>query len=733
MELPNFTIGAKHKSATTQFSSFPVYGKADLNPIALSNKAGGLIKGSRIRDIEVIYTGPMMDNGFNYHNAVVVSFTYDVAKLDVNSGHASNIGTLTATGYGVIFSKTQGHETLWALIDDDKPASTSSSYGGNTKADDPYASEDESYQFMEVTSTDQYWTSTDLWSNGIYTDNKASELNKYLNKLGGTANVSMRLFGLPYQFMPSVDSRLPSVSSTIGVQFMRNIISEAAILTITPGQAKYLGDYAADSATKTAALIENLNVLDNITNSKDLSKHDGYKYYDFEQTYTEYMKYVNLLCRTTAAFMKLESMPVDTNIQTKLAFFDWKDYRFQGGVGYNSVSGDMFGAIGNGIKDLGAQLMSKAEEYGADAVAQASRISAAIENGKSIEEAVADEWAKVSGKHGVYDPDYPNSAASVGETMIALNSNGDEDASFLTAMGNAFLTNENFVQFMINPSSFGESSTNGTGESQLAGMVNDGLSKTMRELQFISGTVGAHDEVLTEFAADTADALLGALSDMGGGGLSGVFGRVGSILKHTVTGSRLIFPKIFSDNTYSKSYDVSIELKSPYGDRYSYYMNILVPLMHLIALTAPRQTSANTYDSPFLVQATLPGMWQCNLGIVNSLTITRSGTDGVSVDGYPLSLKIDLSIEDMYSDLMITSSEDPTLFMCNTGLVDFIMVQCGLDVTRKNYEERLNAQVTGLVDYWTDIGSNAVDAFNTFMSHNISGFIEGLLPGTGSR
>ena len=158
-------------------------------------------------------------------------------------------------------------------------------------------------------------------------------------------------------------------------------------------------------------------------------------------------------------------------------------------------------------------------------------------------------------------------------------------------------------------------------------------------------------------------------------------------------------------------------------------MNILVPLFHLIGLAAPHQTSGNTYDSPFLVRIFLPGMWQINMGIITDLSIERNGNDGLSIDGYPLELKVTLTIKDLYSDLMITPTTEPSLFICNTGLVDFIMIQCGLDVTNKNYTSKLNNAVISIGNSYKDIMSNVADSANQKVSEFVTNLVSGITGG----
>ena len=67
-------------------------------------------------------------------------------------------------------------------------------------------------------------------------------------------------------------------------------------------------------------------------------------------------------------------------------------------------------------------------------------------------------------------------------------------------------------------------------------------------------------------------------------------------------GSNLIYPEIWMDSEYSKTYSIKMRLVSPYGTREAIYLNIFVPMFHALCLTLPRQTSANSYASPFIIR-----------------------------------------------------------------------------------------------------------------------------------
>ena len=124
-------------------------------------------------------------------------------------------------------------------------------------------------------------------------------------------------------------------------------------------------------------------------------------------------------------------------------------------------------------------------------------------------------------------------------------------------------------------------------------------------------------------------------------------------------------------------------------------MNVLVPLFHLLALAIPKQSTANTYGSPFLIKAYYPGVFACNLGIVQQITIDKNSSgDSWTVDGFPNEIKVTLNIVDLYSDLSMTPSGDIVLFLSNSSLIEYIATACGINLVTPQLQNRLTTVIT---------------------------------------
>jgi hypothetical protein len=164
----------------------------------------------------------------------------------------------------------------------------------------------------------------------------------------------------------------------------------------------------------------------------------------------------------------------------------------------------------------------------------------------------------------------------------------------------------------------------------------------------------------------------------------------------------MIYPKIYKSSESSQDYNFTISLKTPYGDVYNYYMNILVPLFHLIGLAAPKMITANSIASPFLVQAFIPGMVTCQLGIIKTMTISKNPDNRrVSVNGYPLEIKVSFSIEELYNALSISPANDPAAFLFNETLNDYMANLAGLQPSVNTYMAQRKTALENVGNYFT--------------------------------
>ena len=245
------------------------------------------------------------------------------------------------------------------------------------------------------------------------------------------------------------------------------------------------------------------------------------------------------------------------------------------------------------------------------------------------------------------------------------------------------ISSKEFVAFYVDSaSSVDESFSNETTESQLSSKVNS-FSDTGRELSFLLGAGAGIEMDMIEDEAKFKSTLE-SIENIANKYLNGnqLLKDIGNNFATVAVGGKLLFPEIWSDSSYSKSYDINIKLRTPDGDILSWYMNIYVPLCFLVAFTAPRQMSANGYKSPFLVRAFHRGLFNCDCGIVTSLSINKGKEGGWTIDHLPTVVDVSMQLKDLYQMIMITKSDEVGWFLNNTSLMDYIACSCGININQ---------------------------------------------------
>ena len=233
-----------------------------------------------------------------------------------------------------------------------------------------------------------------------------------------------------------------------------------------------------------------------------------------------------------------------------------------------------------------------------------------------------------------------------------------------------------------------ESFSNDITDSSLTGIV-DSVSDLGREAMFILGygnsALNAGIDWLSK--TDNPDAIraditskFGSLAD-GNGFVSNIISNLTSV----ATGGRLIFPKIWSDSSFSRSYDVTIKLRSPDMDNLSIYCNIIVPFLHLLCFVLPRQIqdNPNGFYSPFIVRGIYKGFFNIDMGIVSSMNVTKGDTGLWNADGIPCSIDVNLTITDLYESISMTGTSTTNLAydtLDNTCFMDYIANLCGINI-----------------------------------------------------
>lgn len=287
-----------------------------------------------------------------------------------------------------------------------------------------------------------------------------------------------------------------------------------------------------------------------------------------------------------------------------------------------------------------------------------------------------------------------------------------------TAQQQVLFTQEAIPFYVDSTSSVDEDFSNSTVESQLSSKVNS-ISDIGREITFLLGAgAGMESDLIykDEVAFNEVMASIDEISNKYLGG-NQLLKDIGNNFATVAIGGKLLFPEIWADSEYSKSYNINMKLRTPDGDAVSWYLNIYVALCHLIAFTAPLQLSPNGYKSPFLVRAYYKGLFNCDMGIVSSLSISKGKDGSWSVDGLPTEVDVSLTIKDLYQMMMLTKPSNTGYFLNNSSLMNYIANTCGVNLNKLDGARDLSHWLMLTQNKFLDVPTNLGLRLQNWMSN----------------
>ena len=499
------------------------------------------------------------------------------------------------------------------------------------------------------------------------------------NSLTGIASASSqefilqrRIYGVPFQFLDTVDMR-PDNNSPLGVQFVTNIMAETPILSLLPGIPDYLSEKSIDEKKDiTKTLVDSIN--ENVKSIQEMAKDSlkesdnlDMKFFEFTSRTSEYMLYVNLLCRMCAIYMEIGEYTVPGS-DKKYCEYNWFEWHLSNAFANRATKPQTAGEYyGDKASDILSTARDKVDEM-------LGMKSLSEQASKSLESSLTTKSKVPTSGYG----------------KIAESMNGIGEASNSLAFKDSY-----YIDFFVKPPQYSESFQNSTTDSKLASSLQS-VSDLQKELAFLLGSLAtSNSKILDEnseaFARNTNDLIDNYFEN---GSAKKMFSRLVTGSSAIITGSNLIFPELWNSSSYDRNFQVEITLSTPYGDKESIFLEIMVPLMHLLAFVLPRQSSVNSYTSPFLVRASLPGFFSCEMGIVRDMSISKGGSSGDcwSVDGLPTEVQVSMGIQDLYNALSMGNFSTPKSawnFAHNSALIDFIGVQCGLNMRSNEWTKKL--------------------------------------------
>lgn len=478
--------------------------------------------------------------------------------------------------------------------------------------------------------------------------------------------LSKRAYGVPYQFRDTIDMRKGDTDpdNVLGIGY-REAMSQFPMICFVPGKPSFLPDLNEKEKENYLKGFAD-SVLTPLGEGKFQamlnSEQVDMKFFSFEADYTTYIRYVNTLCWLFAIYL---------------------------GIGNAEVPGE------NSESMIGSAISSLDKGYNTSRYRNFHYAKYKLANYFAGRDTKGGTTQDIDGLD--MDKIYKTSPE---DDSVPYDEQAKSPLDVIWAMGDLA---KYYTEFYINPNiSYSETFQNSTKPSMLAGIVQ-GASEFSKEIAFLFSAGAAQN------LGDSQKALGKGLESLGAGltGGTGIIQRMLSGVSTIISGANLIFPEIWMDSSFSRSYNIEITLKTPYGNPESIFTDILVPMAHWICLAAPRQASINTYGAPFLIKFHIPGFCSVDMGIVESLTITKGGDGSAwSVDGLPLEVQLSINIKDLYSALSISringiSYVDAYNTLWNNSYLDYIAVQSGLDM-RQTFHKHI-------IDLAASLTENAIE------------------------
>lgn len=247
-----------------------------------------------------------------------------------------------------------------------------------------------------------------------------------------------------------------------------------------------------------------------------------------------------------------------------------------------------------------------------------------------------------------------------------------------------------FAIFKVDPiTSMNESFSNATQESELANQFNS-KSRQFRETRFSLADMNIMD------LGGLASSLKEGLTDLASGAIAGATFNFSEVVMGFLGNAYLDIPKHWASSTANLSRPTyTMRLISPYGNVFSRMQNIFIPLSMILAGALPLSTGRTSYASPFLCQLYHRGIAQIQLGMIESLSITRGACNlPFNSRGQAMAIDVSFTVVDL-SSIMHMPISTGGLFNTLTGnssnldedniLFDYLAVLAGQDLYSQEY------------------------------------------------
>ena len=265
---------------------------------------------------------------------------------------------------------------------------------------------------------------------------------------------------------------------------------------------------------------------------------------------------------------------------------------------------------------------------------------------------------------------------------------------------------DKYIGFKVEKSTdASESLSNTTQESQIASYINNQSQMSSQGKFMLGGSpwsqLKGEIETYIPFGSALTSVIDGAVS-------------VFQSATQAITGplqvlggdARVDIPEVWSSSSFSKSYNFNMILRSPYGDPYSIFINIYIPLIMILCMALPRAQGSNSYTQPFVLRAFCKGMFSVPYGIIESISIKRGASEfGWAKSRLPTVVEVSIGIKDLTPNMIMAMDLGDSLlsplslvrniFGENTSFQEYLQTLSGMGlVERLLWTERFTRKLS---------------------------------------
>jgi len=306
-----------------------------------------------------------------------------------------------------------------------------------------------------------------------------------------------------------------------------------------------------------------------------------------------------------------------------------------------------------------------------------------------------------------FEEDYNNYLTYLNLMLnVTASTMGIGAGDFASYFGGIGGMNHGIAYYAGTQANISESFSNSFGDSQIAN-VSKTMSDAAKEMQFLFGANSMKETGAGKLSSGLTDTVNGIIQTLGGSTVDNVSGELNNGVQSALSGMNMAYPQIWKDSSFSRSYSMTFEFYSPYGNPDSIFGNVYVPFLSLLALAAPRQFQTSSYGSPFLCRVDCPGFFTSDLAVITSIDWKKGGQDNLwSKDGLPLAMTVSVSVADLFP--IMFASKDYQQLAHNTGLHGFLNNMAGFNISAFKPFTELKAGIEGRAGFFKTGVANTI-------------------------